>query len=157
MTQRQFEKGPPFFSNSSSLSICFKKNKEITTSVLPNDAEACSSVKEEEMEEDMGESTSSKNQKAAGSLEDVSASTKSSIRSDLTVKVSLEEERKRFFADFDFESCAYTKSPPNNKFLNTKSFSFWTEGVELLDRYLHRYVETFEKEFSYSTQMTFNR
>ncbi len=143
--------------SANSLPICFKKNKEVTTAVLPNDAEICSSTKEEEMEEDFADSLSTKNLKPSSLLDDMSASTKSSIRSDVTVKVSLEEERKRFFADFDFESCSYTKSPPNNKFLNTKSFSFWTEGVELMDRYLHRHVETFEKEFSYSTQMTFNR
>jgi len=66
-------------------------------------------------------------------------------------------ETQRFFSDLDLEAMTYPKGTKLSKFVESKDFNFWTDGVALIDKYLHDQVESLEREITQCTQMTFNK
>ena len=69
----------------------------------------------------------------------------------------LEQERIKYFSGLDFDSFNYPRTSKISKFLETKDYNFWAEGISMMDKVLHDQIESIEKEITHCTSMTFNR
>lgn len=154
---------------------CFvKKNKaSICTQYLPNEADVDNSSKDEEIDEDamlpkasnlLLQTTSAKSEalskksSSEDSQKDCSLGLIKQKEYEMPVFGSqLKEERLKFMDGIDLEACAYPKTIKISKYLESKNFNFWTEGLALLDRVLHEQTESLERELIHVSSMTFNK
>lgn len=158
---------------------CFlKKNKStICTEYLPNENDVDPNLKFDDLDDDTSKGTNGENSNLMSEVKVSQTSpekgnstsflgTQNSMKEgfiltadyeQLTFGSQLENERQKFFGEIDFESFTYPKTGKINKFLDTKDYNFWAEGVAMMDKVLHDQIESIEREITHCASMTFNR
>lgn len=173
--QQQVNQNVGSFETNLAIDCFMKKDKaSVLTQYLPNEADVDNLSKDEEFDDDnattkqntMTEKTSEELSILSGKYSSSEGDNQKDCPLGLKVENSkklpsfgsqLEIERHKFMEGIDFEALVYPKVSKMSKFLESKNFNFWTEGLAMLDRVLHDLTESLEKELVHVTSMTFNK